>query len=69
MSTQHTTSWPELAISLYDRLTGRGAEIHYDFQDMHVQVPSGTGTDAAHAEWVLNGRLTISTQDPKNSPN
>jgi hypothetical protein len=24
---EHTTSWPDLAIGLYDRLTGRNAEI------------------------------------------
>ncbi len=34
---QETTSWPDLAISLYDRLTGRGAEIIYDFEDMEVE--------------------------------
>jgi len=42
-----TTTWPELAIGLYDRLTGRGAEIVYEFEDMQVDVPSGTGEDAA----------------------
>ena len=26
-------TWPDLAISLYDRLTGRGAEIAYEFEE------------------------------------
>ncbi len=66
---QQTTNWPELAIGLYDRLTGRGAEIIYDFSDMHIKVPSGTGPDAQHAEWTLNGKITISTNDKNASPN
>ena len=55
-STQ-TTNWPDLAINLYDRLTGRNAEISYDFTDMRVGVPSGTGSAAKRAEWILNGTL------------
>lgn len=63
MSNQHTKNWPDLAIGLYDRLTGRGAEITYDFDDMHVSVPSGTGENAEHAEWVLSGSMKVRTQD------
>ena len=37
---EHTTNWPDLAIGLYDRLTGRNAEITYDFDNMHVKIPS-----------------------------
>jgi len=58
-----TTTWPDLAISLYDRLTGRGAEIIYDFDDMEVEVPSGTGEDAEHARWRLDGELRITTEE------
>ncbi len=66
---QHTKTWPDLAIGLYDRLTGRGAEIRYDFDNMHVKIPSGAGADADHAEWVFSGSLTIRTQDQGTSPN
>ncbi len=65
----HTKTWPELAIGLYDRLTGRNAEITYDFADMHIKVPSGAGPQAEHAEWVLNGSLKIHTRDRDGSPN
>ena len=61
--TDHTTTWPDLAIGLYDRLTGRGAEITYEFADMDVQVPSGTGEAAEHAHWKLNGTVKVRTQD------
>lgn len=58
---EHTKNWPELAIGLFEQLTGRDAEISYDFEEMNVMVPSGTGADAEHAKWVLNGKLKIST--------
>ncbi|MBK7750167.1 MAG: hypothetical protein IPP57_20590 [Candidatus Obscuribacter sp.] len=59
----HTKTWPELAIGLYDKLTGRGAEISYDFKDLEIWVPSKTGNDAEHAKWKVNGVLSIRTRD------
>ena len=67
--TNQTQTWPDIAIGLYDRLTGRNAEITYDFADMHVKIPSGTGAKVEHAEWVLNGVLKIRTRDLAKSPN
>ncbi len=69
MTTGQTVSWPDLAIGLYDRLTGRNAEITYEFSDMHVKVPSGTGPQAEHAEWVLSGTMKIRTEDKGLRPN
>lgn len=60
---QHTQTWPELAIGLYDKLTGRNAEITYDFQNVEVWVPSGTGDNADHARWKVNGIVKIRTRD------
>lgn len=65
----HTTNWPDLAVGLYDRLTGRNAEITYEMSDLNVKVPSGTGAQAEQAEWSLNGTLKIRTQDNANRPN
>lgn len=62
-SIEETTTWPDLAISLYDRLTGRNAEIVYDFEDMEVEVPSGTGEDVEHAQWRLDGTLRVTTRE------
>ena len=59
----HTNDWSELAISLYDKLTGRNAEITYEADNMEVQVPSGVGEDAGHALWKINGSLKIRTRD------
>lgn len=60
---EHTHSWPELAISLYDKLTGRNAEITYEFDNMDVWVPSGTGEQGHHAHWKVNGSLKIRARD------
>jgi len=69
MATEQTTNWPDLAIGLYDRLTGRNAEIAYEFVDLKVHVPSGTGADAEHAKWVLNGTMKIRTGEAGHHPN
>ncbi|MEM6776146.1 MAG: hypothetical protein AAF670_00735 [Planctomycetota bacterium] len=69
MSTNNGThTWPELAIGLYEALTGRNAEITYDFQNMEVFVPSSTGEESVkHAHWKLNGVLKIRTRDSEGS--
>ena len=63
-----TTNWPDLAIGLYDRLTGRNAEISYEFSNMRVSVPSGVGDDARHARWELDGLLKIRTNNGATDP-
>ncbi len=58
-----TQTWPELAIGLYDKLTGRGAEISYEFDDFELEVPSRVGESAEYAKWKMNGTLRIRTRD------
>lgn len=58
-----TKTWPDLAIGLYDRLTGREAEITYEFQDFELYIPSSASPDATHAKWRMNGVLKIRTRD------
>jgi len=69
MTAEQTTNWPDLAIGLYERLTGMNAEITYEFENMHIKIPSGTGAKAEHAEWVLSGTLKVRTRDLSKSPN
>lgn len=64
-----TKTWPELAIGLWDKLTGRGAEITYEFENMQVDVPSGAHADAVHAPWKLNGTVKIRTKDREHPNN
>lgn len=65
-NTENTKSWPDLAIGLYDKLTGRGAEITYEFDNMEVWVPSGAEGNVSSAPWKLNGVLRIRTRDDVN---
>ncbi len=60
---QDTRTWPDLAIALYERLTGRNAEIIYEFENFELYVPSSASADAAHAKWRMNGTLRIRTRD------
>ena len=67
MNTQTHTTWPDLAIDLYDKLTGRGAEISYEFDDFEVAVPNSASNGASTANWKLKGLLKIRTRDlPKH---
>ncbi len=60
---EDTQTWPELAIGLYDKLTGRGAEISYEFDDFELEVPSKAGSGAEYAKWKMDGTLRIRTRD------
>lgn len=62
MSNPETHNWPDLAASLYEQLTGKNAEIIYNFEGMKIGIPSGTGADAKHASWHLDGTLRIHTR-------
>jgi hypothetical protein len=61
-----TRNWPDLAIGLYDKLTGRNAEITYEFDALRVAVPSSAAPDAVHAHWQIDGTLRIHTRDRGN---
>ena len=63
MSNDQTNTWPELAIGLYDKLTGRNAEISYAFDDFEVSIPSSTEPESKRANWKMNGTLRITTRN------
>lgn len=58
---EQTTTWPELAIGLYDKLTGRNAEITYEFENFDLGIPAAAEPNAPHANWKINGTLKIRT--------
>ena len=62
MENNATGTWPELAIGLYDKLTGRNAKITYEFDQMNIDVPAAAGSNES-AHWKINGKLTISTTE------
>jgi hypothetical protein len=65
-NTNDSQSWPDLAIGLYDKLTGRGAEITYEFHNMEISIPSSASSTAQYAVWKVSGTVKVSTKD-KNS--
>jgi len=66
-TTPDTQTWPDLAIGLYDKLTGRGAEITYEFQGLEVSVPSSASDTASHATWRVSGTVKIRTKDDQQT--
>lgn len=63
-----TQTWPDLAIGLYDKLTGRGAEITYEFHGLEISVPSSASANAQHATWRVSGTMKIRTKDEAHAP-
>ena len=57
------TTWPDFAIVLYDLLTGRKAEITYDFDNLEIHVPLASGADTEYAIWKLNGALKVRARE------
>jgi hypothetical protein len=54
-STEQTAQWANLMTEIFDRLTGRGAEIASKAIN-----PDGHGLGSA--KWTINGRLIITAQ-------
>ena len=57
-------TWPDLVEGLYSRLTGRGAEIAYEFDEVVVEVPGDTQPGSPRGTWELNGTLRVTTSEP-----
>ena len=58
----HTQTWSELVTELYEALSEQKADTEYHFEDMKVEIPSGTGPKAEHAIWKLDGKLRVRTK-------
>ncbi len=57
--TPDTQTWPDFAIVLFDLLTGRKAEISYQFDNLEIFVPLSSGANPEHAIWKINGTLKV----------
>ena len=62
-TTTEAQTWPDLAIGLYDKLTGRAAAITYEFRELEISVPSSASAAAQHATWRVSGAVTVRTRD------
>jgi hypothetical protein len=64
-SKESSSQWTELMVELFDRLTGKGAEIAYNFQNLEIDIPKAVGPQGQQlgsAKWTINGRLVITAQ-------
>jgi hypothetical protein len=60
---RETTAWPDFAIALFDLLSGRKAELTWEFENMEVHVPITTGTNTEYAVWKFNGLLKVRARE------
>jgi hypothetical protein len=53
-----------LAVGLFDKLTGRNAQITYEFDRLEIDVPQEASEDgySRNAHWEINGSLKIRTK-------
>ena len=66
--TEQAAQWANLLTELFDRLTGKGTEVTYNFQNLEIDIPRATGpqgSDLGSAKWVINGRVAITAQSKK----
>ena len=62
-----TTDITDIGKEMWSYLTGKGATVEYNFDNMHVEVPKTTGPDSPRATWKLDGTLRIKTTDRDNA--
>jgi hypothetical protein len=61
------TDITDIGKEMWSYLTGKGATVEYNFDNMHVEVPKTTGPDSPRAIWRLDGTLRIKTTDRDNA--
>jgi len=42
-STQQATQWANLLVELFDRPTGKDTKVHYNFQNLEIDIPRAAG--------------------------
>lgn len=61
--TADRSTWPEFAIVLFDLLTGRKAELTWEFDDLRIFVPIAAGADPEYAVWKVNGAIKLRARE------
>ena len=67
---QTGSQWAEVIGQLFDRLTGKGASVTYDFNDLVIDIPKAQGPggrDMGSAKWTINGKILITWEAHKTS--
>ncbi len=67
---QSSSQWAEVIAQLFDRLTGKGASVTYNFDNLVIDMPKAQGPggrDMGAAKWTINGKVTIAWEAHKTS--
>ena len=67
---QSGSQWAEVIGQLFDRLTGKGASVTYNFDNLVIDIPKAQGPggrDMGAAQWTINGKVTIAWEAHKTS--
>ena len=67
---QTSSQWAEVISQLFDRLTGKGATVTYNFENLVVDLPRAQGPggrDMGSAKWVVNGKIMITGEAHQTS--
>jgi hypothetical protein len=62
MMEQSGSQWAEVIGQLFDRLTGKGASVTYNFDDLVIDIPKALGPggrEMGGAKWTINGKVLI----------
>ncbi len=67
---QSGSQWAEVIGQLFDRLTGKGASVTYNFENLVIDLPRAQGPDGRNmgsAKWTINGRVVITAEAHQTS--
>lgn len=59
------SQWADLLADLFDRLTGKEAEVTYTFENLEINLPEAVGPDGktlGSAKWTINGKILIKAE-------
>ncbi len=67
---QASSQWAEIVGQLFDRLTGKGASVTYNFDNLVIDLPKARGPggqDMGSAKWTINGKVVITAETHETS--
>jgi hypothetical protein len=68
--TSKSGQWADLLADLFDRLTGKEAEVTYTFDNLEINLPEAVGPDGktlGSAKWTINGKILIKAEAHRTS--
>jgi hypothetical protein len=64
-TSKYAGQWADLLADLFDKLTGKEAEVTYTFDNLEINVPEAVGPDGktlGSAKWTINGKILIKAE-------